>query len=92
MYEDDERYGGLIIGSPPFNVFAVFLVPFFICLKDEKRIRAINESFTKFIYAPIALIDTCIFAIFSLIMVPFAYLNAIYIKLLILLRSKKRNE
>ena len=35
VYEDDARYGGLIIGSPPFNVLAVLLVPLYILMKDE---------------------------------------------------------
>ena len=37
-YEDDSRYGGLIIASPPFNVFACLLLPLFCCFRNKKRI------------------------------------------------------
>ena len=85
IYEDDSRYGGLIIGSPPFNIFAIFLIPIFCCYrKDKKRLQAINEKFTKMIYAPIALFVVLIFAALTLMMVPFAYLAALYHKIRIM--------
>lgn len=78
VYEDDARYGGLIVISPPFSIFAIFLLPFFCCIEDENRLRYINDLFTKVSYAPVALILTVLFVISNLIMMPFAYLAAIY--------------
>ena len=72
LYEDDSRYGGLIIGAPPFNILAILLVPFFCLIKDVRKIRTINEACTKVIYAPIAALMTVFFAVFSLLMVPVA--------------------
>ena len=34
-YAYDDRYGGLIIGVPPFSVLAVFLLPIYLLVKDE---------------------------------------------------------
>ena len=85
VYEDDSRYGGLIIGTPPFNIFAIFLVPLFCCFrKNEKRAQLVNERFTKVAYAPIALLILLIFASLTLVMIPFGYIIAIYHKLRIL--------
>ena len=30
VYEDDTKYGGLILGTPPFNFLAVLMVPFYV--------------------------------------------------------------
>ena len=90
LYEDDSRYGGLIIGAPPFNILAILLVPFFCLIKDERKIRAINEAFTKVIYVPIAALMTVLFAVLSLLMVPVAYLVALYGKIIILVSQKPK--
>ena len=63
VYEDDSRYGGLIIGSPPFNVAAVVLVPFYCCNKDERRLKNCNDTFSKLVYAPIALCFSALFVL-----------------------------
>ena len=89
IFEDDERYGGLILGTPPFNVFAVVMIPFYVFVKDEERLRRGNDLFTKMLFAPIALILTGIFLALTLAMVPFAYLAAIA-KKISLMRRKKR--
>lgn len=81
VYEDDLKYGGLIIGTPPFNVLAIFLVPYYLCVKDEEKLIAVNHAFTKIVFLPIALIMSVVFAALSLALVPFAYLQAINIKL-----------
>ncbi len=78
VYEDDFRYGSLIITTPPFSIFAIFLLPIFCWTKDERRLSHINDLFTKICYAPVAIIFTVVFAIFNLLMLPFAYLSAIY--------------
>lgn len=90
VYEDDSRYGGLIIGSPPFNVAAVILVPFYCCNKDERRLQSCNDTFSKLVYAPIALVFSILFALMNLVLLPFAYLAAIYHKVALLCALSKK--
>ena len=80
IYEDDEHYGGLIVGIPPFNALAIFMVPVYLCVKDQKQLKRINDVFTKVIFFPIALLITAFFMAFNLVFLPFAYLVAIYKK------------
>ena len=77
IYEDDVLYGGLIVGILPFNLLALPMIPFYLLVKDENKLRYINDIFTKFMFAPVALISTIVFLAFSLILLPFAYLIAI---------------
>ena len=35
LYEDDNLYGGLIVGVPPFHMFALPMIPFYLIVKDE---------------------------------------------------------
>ena len=81
VYEDDARYGGLIVGLPPFNVIALLMVPFYCCVKDERTLRNVNNKFTQILFIPIALVFTAIFMAFNLLLLPFAFLAAIYKKL-----------
>eukprot|EP00354_Favella_ehrenbergii_P008633 CAMPEP_0170450744 /NCGR_PEP_ID=MMETSP0123-20130129/178_1 /TAXON_ID=182087 /ORGANISM="Favella ehrenbergii, Strain Fehren 1" /LENGTH=225 /DNA_ID=CAMNT_0010712127 /DNA_START=1546 /DNA_END=2223 /DNA_ORIENTATION=+ len=90
VYEDDALYGGLIIGSPPFNIFAVILVPLYLFIKDEQRLKSINDAYTKLVFAPIALLSSVVFAALSLLMVPFAYLKAVMKKFQNLLCRKHK--
>ena len=80
IYEDDYRYGSLVVGSPPFNVAAIILVPFFFCITNEERLKSINNCVTIIMYAPLALIFTIFFMAINIILLPFAYLAAIYWK------------
>ena len=36
IYEDDEYYGGLVVGNPPFNILAIFMIPVYLCVKDKQ--------------------------------------------------------
>jgi len=77
MYEDDMRYGGLIVAAPPLNLLAVVMVPFYLFIKDDKKLRQVNEAYTKFAFLPLALILTLIFMALNLVSLPFAYIFAI---------------
>ena len=79
----------MILGAPPFNVISIFFLPFAFCVKDEKRLMKINDYFTKFMFVPIAFFFTILFSIFNLMMLPFAYLMAIYKKILLLNHARK---
>ena len=89
VYEDDRKYGSLIVSSPPFNVLAIILVPIFLCLRDENKIRRINNFFAKLSFVPLALFLTIVFMAMNLIMLPFAYLMAIFWKCKSSLRSNQ---
>ena len=80
IYEDDSRYGGLIVGTPPFNLLAVFMIPFYCCTKDERKLRWGNDLFTRLMFAPMAVIITMFFMAINLILLPFAYFAAIVSK------------
>ena len=80
IYEDDIRYGSLIVGSPPFNFLSIILVPFFCCIKNEERLKTINNAFTMLMFFPLALLLTIAFMVMNIVMLPFAYLTAIYWK------------
>jgi len=84
VYEDDSRYGALIVGTPPFNVLSVLMMPVFSCVSDERKLRRINDAFTKLMFAPIALLLTLLFMGFNLVLMPLAYLAAIFRKLTVL--------
>ena len=69
------------MGIPPFNTLALPILPFYLLVKDEKKLKIVNDAFTKFLFVPAALVETVVFFVLSLAMVPFAYLAAIIKKL-----------
>ena len=93
IYEDDIRYGSLIVGSPPFNFLSIILVPFFCCIKNEERLKSINNAFTMLMFFPLALLLTIVFMVLNVTMLPFAYLTAIFKKgKLVNIRLPRRNK
>lgn len=84
IYEDDPRYGGLIVGTPPFNVFAILMIPFYVLVKDEQKLIRVNDIFTKAMFAPIAIMITALFMAINLVLLPFAYVAAIIKKVKLL--------
>ena len=91
IYEDDSRFGGLIVGTPPFNILAFFMIPFYCCVKDEKTLRWGNDLFTRMMFAPLAILITLAFMAINLVLLPFAYLSAIVQKIYLLrIKSKPR--
>ena len=49
------------------------MIPFYMCIKDEKKLRRINGVFTKVMFAPVALLITVLFMALNLLLLPFAY-------------------
>ena len=89
VYEDDSRYGGLIVGTPPFTLLALLMIPVYLLVKDEKTLIKLNDRFTKLLFAPIALLTTTVFMALNLLLLPFAYLAAI-LKKIKLIRGRKK--
>ena len=81
IYEDDDRYGGLIVGTPPFNMLSIIMIPFYMLVKDESKLRNANDLLVKVMFAPIALCILALFMVLNLVYLPFAYLTAIYKKI-----------
>ena len=92
IYEDDPRYGGLIVVTPPFNVFAVLMIPFYVYIKDKKKLIRMNDLFTKAMFMPIAIMITAMFMVINLILLPFAYFAAIFKKLSLLTDKSKHQS
>lgn len=84
IYEDDMHYGGLIVGTPPFNVLGIIMIPFYWCVRDERKLRRCNDIITKIMFSPIAIIVTILFIVLNMCLLPFAYIMAIITKIKIL--------
>ena len=78
------------MGVPPFNMFALPMIPFYLLVKDEAKLLYVNDMFTKFMFAPVALISTFIFLALSLLLLPFAYLAAISKKIKLICKQRKK--
>ena len=72
-YQNDKRYGGLISLPPPFNIFALVLLPFYHCFLDKDRLQRFNSTVCKTFFLPIAIFFTLGFLAGALIMTPFAW-------------------
>lgn len=92
VYKYDSLYGGLIVGPPPSNVLAIFMIPFYIFVKDKKRLRHANENFTRVQFLPLAFIITGVFMIVNIALIPFAYLAAIFKKLNLMRLATKKTQ
>ena len=77
VYEDDSKYGGLIVGIPPFNLLALPMIPVYALIKNEETLRKVNDLFTKALFLPVCLTYTAFFIAVNLILLPLAYLSAI---------------
>ena len=84
VYEDDSRYGALIVGTPPCNSLAIVLIPVYSCIRNEQVLKKVNDAATKLMYAPVALLLTLVFMALNLALLPFAYFVSIYQKLMLL--------
>ena len=75
-YKNDKRYGGLICMTPPFNVIAYVLLPFYHCTKDLDKLARFNNRVCQITYFPFAILFTTIFLAGSILITPFAWLKA----------------
>ena len=68
------------------------MVPLFCCIKNETRLRSINNVFTKILFAPIALFLSIAFITLNLLLLPLAYLTALYHKLKLLCQASSSSN
>ena len=95
IYQNDERYGGLLVVPPPFNVLSPLLIIPFLLVKEEYYLRKMNSIFCKITFLPQALFLGCFFVIGNVILLPFGYLAGIYKKIKLTLLNnivKKRKK
>lgn len=76
-YKNNKQYGGLIVMTPPLNLIAYLLLPFYHCIKDKQKLRNFNSVVCKIIYSPLALIVTIFFEAISLLLTPLAWVKVI---------------
>ena len=76
-YKNDKRYGGLICMTPPFNVIAYLLLPFYHCTKDKDKLARFNNRVCQVTYFPLAFLFTTILLAGSILMSPLAWLKAV---------------
>jgi hypothetical protein len=80
QYKYDKRYGAMITAVPPFNVIMFLFTPIFYCVKNQKKLRAINSCLSHMAYFPIAMILVVVFGICNMALIPFAYFAALFSK------------
>lgn len=80
------------MGSPPFNIVAILMVPYYLLVKDEDRLQKTNDTFTKVLFLPIALLVTLVFIAGNLMLVPFAYLVATVKKIKLVLKASRKKK
>lgn len=76
-YKNDKRYGGLIVMTPPINMFAYFLWPFYHCIKDKSRLKSFNHGVSVVIYFPFGCFFTMVFMACCLVMTPIAWIKIV---------------
>ena len=72
--EYNSRYGALVSTFPPWNVFLLPFIPFYLLKKDTKKLNRFAFHLT---YLPILLISFMLFAAAHIIIIPFAYFKCL---------------
>jgi len=79
-YKYSNFYGALIAAVPPFNLLILPFLPFFILIKNKKRLRCINDSLVAILFLPFGCIAAALFAVGNFLLAPIAYCSAIFQK------------
>ena len=87
-YKLDNYYGGMVFLMYPFNIITFFLMPYWICVKDRKKLKAFNDGVYGVAYFFVTIIISAVFIAFNLVMLPFAYLKTCVHKVNLLRQNK----
>ena len=87
-YKLNKIYGGLLINIFPFSVITFFFMPFYIVIKDVATATKLTRFLTLAFYTFVILFLSIVYIAFNLILLPFAYLKAVFHKIVLL--TKKR--
>jgi hypothetical protein len=79
-YKYQKYYGALIAAVPPFNLFVLPFLPFFMFVKHKKRLSCLNNSLVSLSFLPFACFGAIIFAVGNFLFTPVAYCRAIFQK------------
>ena len=74
------------------TILSLLLIPLYLYSNNTDMIRDVNNRFVKLISLPASLGLTLLFALFALLMVPFAYLYALYGKWQLLCKKRPKTE
>jgi hypothetical protein len=88
VYKNDNRYGSLISNVPPLNMLFIPLLPLFLSISDENTLIKLNRIVNIGQYFPVCLFLMAIFTVVNLALIPFAYLIALFHKIIIATRKK----
>jgi hypothetical protein len=86
VYKSDKKYGAIISLIPPFNIFVVPLLPFYIASTNPDTLKVFNRIILKIFYFPVILVTSVVFTVINVALTPFAYFYALVHKILILIR------
>lgn len=80
----------MIAAVPPFNIIAIPLIPYLLYIKDDQMLIHINAIILRVMYTPVAILSVIVFFVLSCCLVPFAYLKALFHKIILCKRFKKQ--
>jgi hypothetical protein len=91
VYKNDKRFGGLIVATPPLNLFTVLVSPLYFCWYKNKpdKLERFNMQFSRFIYFPVAVCITIGFSVCNLALLPVAFGKASIHKWILYRRTKQ---
>ena len=85
----DKRASGLVSTCPPWNVLPLVLSPLYFTKMNESKL---NNFVLHVCYVPVLVVATVVFVAFNLVMIPFAYIKGVAIKLKLLFHRKPRAQ
>lgn len=88
IYKWDKRYGCLIAAVMPLNILSFILTPLFIFIKDSKTLSRLNMFVMYGCYGLMAIFFTAIFFSCNMLLLPLAYLFAVFKKIQLLATCK----
>lgn len=80
-YKLDKRYGALTLLPGPTTFFGMVLLPYYMCVKDRRKLERCTLRFYKVMYLMVSMLISVIFLAFNLLMAPFAYFKTCYHKI-----------
>ena len=76
--DHDKRYSALVSSFSPWNGFVLPFVPFFVVKRDT---QTLNRVLLHVEYFPIVVLLTIFFIIGNFLVIPFAYLKGVFLKI-----------
>ena len=84
----NEHFGALSILPFIYSWVSLLVMPLLICIKNETKLKYINEICCLLVYGPLSLFLFAVFIAVNMALLPFAYLKAVIYKSLLVIRYK----